>query len=82
MARSIVDLRVFLATVVKASKEGHNQSWVAKEIGCTPAAVSLRLKGLREKGVKVPVLASSRSSNTAEDAAAILDQLMADDAGE
>jgi hypothetical protein len=40
-----------------------------------PAAVSLRLKSLRDKGVKVPELASTRSSNVAEDAMDILAEL-------
>lgn len=73
--KNAVSLRDFLTAVVKASNEGHNQSWVAEQIGCTPAAVSLRLKSLREKGVKVPELVSNRSSNVAEDAATILSDL-------
>lgn len=76
MARSSIDLRVFLATIVKAAKDGHNQSWVARELGVTPAAVSLRIKGLKDKGVKVPVLASNRSNTTAEDANNILNDLL------
>ena len=73
--KSAVSLRDFLTAVVTAAREGHNQSWVAEQIGCTPAAVSLRLKSLREKGVAVPTLASNRSTNVAEDAADILADL-------
>ena len=73
--KASVDLRTFLTVVVKASKSGQNQTWVAGELGCTPAAVSLRLKSLREKGVPVPELASTRSNNVAEDAMDILAEL-------
>jgi len=73
--KAAVSLKDFLTKVVEASKNGHNQSWVATELDCTPAAVSLRLKSLREKGVKVPELASTRSTNVAEDAADILADL-------
>lgn len=73
--KNAVSLRDFLVKVVEASTNGHNQSWVATELGCTPAAVSLRLKSLREKGVKVPELSSNRGGNVAEDAADILRDL-------
>ena len=75
MARITVSLRDFLQCVVKVHREGGNQSTVAKELGITAAAVSLRLKSLREKGVPVPVLAGTRSTNVAEDAADILAEL-------
>lgn len=74
--KSSVDLRTFLAAVVKASRNGQNQSDVARELGVSAAAVSLRLKGLRDRGVKVPVLVSTRGNNTVEDANNILDELM------
>lgn len=70
-----VSLRDFLTAVVEAAKDGHNQTWVANELGCSPAAVSLRIKSLRDKGVKVPELATTRSSNVAADAADILAEL-------
>jgi predicted transcriptional regulator len=70
-----VGLRDFLTAIVFAAKNGQNQSDVAETLGCSPAAVSLRLKSLREKGVKVPELASTRSSNVAADAADILSEL-------
>jgi len=73
--KASVSLRDFLTAVVEAAKDGHNQTWVANELGCSPAAVSLRIKSLREKGVKVPELASTRSSNVAADAADILAEL-------
>jgi predicted transcriptional regulator len=73
--KNAVSLRDFLTCVVKAAAEGRNQSSVADELGVSPAAVSLRLKSLRDKGVKVPTLASSRSGNVADDAADILRDL-------
>jgi predicted transcriptional regulator len=75
MSRITVSLRDFLSCVVKTAAAGGNQSMVASELGITAAAVSLRLKSLREKGVKVPQLASTRSTNVAEDAADILAEL-------
>jgi predicted transcriptional regulator len=76
--KASVSLRDFLTVVVKAAAEGHNQTWVANELGCSPAAVSLRLKSLRDKGVKVPELATTRSSNVAGDAMDILAELGVD----
>ena len=73
--KASVSLREFLTAVVKAAANGQNQTAVAEALGCSPAAVSLRLKSLREKGVKVPELASTRSSNVAADAADILSEL-------
>ena len=73
--KASVSLRDFLTAIVFAAKQGHNQSDVAASLGCSPAAVSLRIKSLREKGVKVPQLASTRSSNVAADAADILAEL-------
>ena len=75
MARITVSLRDFLSCVVRVASEGGNQSTVATELGITPAAVSLRLKSLRDKGVKIPELAGKRSANVAEDAADILAEL-------
>ena len=75
MGRITVSLRDFLACVVKVAGEGGNQSDVASSLGVTPAAVSLRLKSLREAGVKLPELAGKRSNNIAQDAADILDEL-------
>jgi len=73
--KSSVSLRDFLVAVVNAARNGQNQTAVAEALGCSPAAVSLRLKSLREKGVKVPSLASTRSSNVAADAVDILSEL-------
>lgn len=75
MARITVSLRDFLQCVVKTASEGGNQSDVASALGVTPAAVSLRLKSLRDKGVKVPELAGKRSTNVVEDANDILAEL-------
>jgi predicted transcriptional regulator len=69
-------MQTFLGKVVEAYRNHHNQSWIARELGITPAAVSLRLSGLRKKGVKVPELVSGRGgSNTVEDANNILADL-------
>jgi len=73
--KASVSLRDFLTVVVRAAAAGQNQTWVANELGCSPAAVSLRLKSLRDKGVRVPELASTRSSNVAGDAMDILAEL-------
>ena len=70
-----VSLRDFLTAVVDAAKNGQNQTHVANELGCSAAAVSLRMKSLREKGVNLPELASTRSSNVAGDAMDILAEL-------
>jgi predicted transcriptional regulator len=72
--KSAVDLRTFLSKIVEAHRNGNNQSWVAAELGVTPAAVSLRIKALRQKGIKVPELTSGRT-NSAENAADILADL-------
>lgn len=73
--KAAVSLRDFLSKIVEASKNGMNQSWVADELGVSPAAVSLRIKSLRDKGVKIPELSSTRGGNVAEDAADILRDL-------
>jgi predicted transcriptional regulator len=73
--KNAIDVRTFLSKIVEAHRTGNNQSWVAKELGVTPAAVSLRLKGLKEKGVKLPELVSGRGSNSGEDATDILAEL-------
>jgi predicted transcriptional regulator len=73
--KSAVSLRDFLGKVVEAANGGMNQSWVADELGVSAAAVSLRLKSLRDKGVKIPTLASTRSGNVADDANDILRDL-------
>ena len=74
--KNAVSMRDFLGKVVEAHRKGHNQSWIAEQLGVSPAAVSLRIKALREKGVKVPELVSGRGSvNTVEDANNILADL-------
>lgn len=77
--KNAVSLRDFLVAVVKAANEGRGQSSVAAELGVSPAAVSLRLKSLREKGVKVPTLASARGGNIADEATDILRDLGMDE---
>ena len=74
--KDAIVMRTFLGKVMEAYKNNHNQSWIAKELGVSPAAVSLRLKALKDKGVKVPELVSGRGgSNSAADAANILAEL-------
>jgi|688.fasta_scaffold16738_21 predicted transcriptional regulator len=52
VGKKSVDVETFLRKVVEASKKKLSQTWVARELGITPAAVSLRIKYLREQGVK------------------------------
>jgi DNA-binding MarR family transcriptional regulator len=74
--KDAISMRTFLSKLMEAYKNNHNQSWIAKELGVTPAAVSLRISKLREKGVKIPELVSGRGgSNTVEDANDILAEL-------
>lgn len=47
-----VTVETLVNTVVKHHRKGGSQSSVARELGITPAAVCLRLKYLREAGVK------------------------------
>lgn len=54
MKRTRISLSDFMACVMRAAVEGWNQQDIADELGVSGAAVSLRLKALREKGVKVP----------------------------
>lgn len=74
--RTAVPLKDFLTVVVKTVKDGGTVKMAADELNLTPAAVSARLKYLREKGVKVPEFSASRSANTVDQANAILDELM------
>lgn len=52
VGKKSVDVDTFVRKVVEASKKGLSQTWVARELGITPAAVSLRCKYLRDNGVK------------------------------
>jgi DNA-binding transcriptional LysR family regulator len=70
-----VNLRDFLTTLVEVHGEGGSLTMVAEQLGITPAAVSSRVKSLREKGVKLPEFERSRSSNLVEDARNILAEL-------
>jgi len=57
--RKTVNLVKFMMTIVKAAANGHHQSDVARSLGVSPAAVTLRLQALRKKGVKVPNINSN-----------------------
>jgi DNA-binding transcriptional LysR family regulator len=74
--QTAVPLKEFLTAVVSTIKAGGTVSDAAAELNLTPAAVSARIKSLRERGVKVPQFASSRSVNVADEAQSILDELM------
>jgi Mn-dependent DtxR family transcriptional regulator len=73
--KKVVSLRDFLTCLVEVSNEGGTISAVAKRLEITPAAVSSRIKSLREKGVTLPEFASSRGGNLVEDAKNILESL-------
>jgi len=73
--KDAISMRTFLSKLMEAYKNNHNQSWIAKELGVSPAAVSLRISKLREKGVKIPELVSGRGGSTVEDANDILADL-------
>jgi hypothetical protein len=70
-----VSLRDFLVALVEVHNEGGTLTMVAEQLGVTPAAVSSRVKSLRDKGVKLPEFERSRSSNILEDARNILSEL-------
>jgi DNA-binding transcriptional LysR family regulator len=70
-----VGLRDFLVTLVEVHNEGGTLTAVAEQLGVTPAAVSSRVKSLRDKGVKLPEFERSRSSNIVADARDILSEL-------
>ena len=74
--QTAVPLKEFLTVVVRTVKAGGTVKMAADELNLTPAAVSARLKSLREKGVKVPEFAASRSVNMVEQANAIFEDLM------
>jgi predicted transcriptional regulator len=76
--KGAVDIRTFLSKIVEAHRNGQNQSWVAEELGVSPAAVSLRMKALRERGVNLPTLVSTRGNSSVEDANDILREIMGD----
>jgi DNA-binding transcriptional LysR family regulator len=74
--KAVVSLKDFLTALVEVSKEGGTISAVAKRLNITPAAVSSRIKSLREKGVTLPEFtASSRGESLVEDAKNILEGL-------
>lgn len=47
-----VTVETLINTVVKHHRKGGTMTSVAKELGITPAAVSLRMKYLRDQGIK------------------------------
>lgn len=51
-----VNPETFVNTWMQAHRQGHNQSWVAEQLGIGRTAVSMRANTLRERGVKLPVL--------------------------
>ena len=74
--QAAVPLKKFLTVCVNMIRSGGTVSAAAAELNLTPTAVSARIKSLRDKGVKVPSFANGRSVNIADEATAILDELM------
>jgi DNA-binding transcriptional LysR family regulator len=71
-----VDLRKFLTTLVEVHQEGGTLKMVADQLGVTPAAVSSRIKTLRDKGVSnLPEFERARGVNIASEATDILSEL-------
>lgn len=70
-----VDLRKFLTTLIEVYNEGGTLKMVADTLGISSAAVSSRVKALKDKGVKLPKFQRGRSANIADEAAGILDEL-------
>jgi biotin operon repressor len=52
--RKTVNLVKFMQTVINAAANGHNQADVARSLGVSGAAVTLRIQSLRKRGIKVP----------------------------
>lgn len=74
-----VDLRRFLTTLVEVYNEGGTLKMVADQLGVTPAAVSSRIKSLRDKGVNnIPEFERARGVNIASEATDILNELGCD----
>jgi len=71
-----VPLKTFLTVCVNTIRAGGTVSAAAAELNLTPTAVSARIKSLREKGVNFPSFPNGRSVNIADEATAILDELM------
>jgi len=70
-----VVLRKFLTTLIEVHNEGGTLKMVADTLGISSAAVSSRVKALKDKGVKLPKFQRGRSANIADEAAGILDEL-------
>jgi hypothetical protein len=60
-----VDVETFIKTLVNVHRKGGTQTMVAETLGITPAAVSLRIKYLRDAGVKGLPEFDNRGGNTA-----------------
>ena len=50
----MISVEKFMATIIKAAAKGHNQTMVARKLRISQPAVSLRIKNLRKRGIKVP----------------------------
>lgn len=69
-----VGIDMFVRKVVEAHKKGLSQTWVAQELDITPAAVSLRIKYLRDQGVKnLPEFPRGNAGGTRLDVEALND---------
>ena len=64
VGQASVNVETFIKTLIKVHRKGGTQTMVAETLGITPAAVSLRIKYLRQKGVKGLPEFDKRGGNT------------------
>lgn len=65
VGQKAVDVETFIKTLVNIHRKGGTMTMVAEELGITPAAVSLRVKYLRDQGVKGLPVFDKRGGNAA-----------------
>lgn len=68
-AGSGIDMENFITIWIDAYKTGKNQSDVARQLGVTPAAVSVKAKKFRGMGIELPDLSKSSTSGASVGAA-------------
>jgi predicted transcriptional regulator len=69
VAGSGIDMENFIAVWIDAYKTGKNQSDIARQLGVTPAAVSIKAKKFRGMGIDLPDLSRNSSSGMSVNAA-------------
>jgi predicted transcriptional regulator len=62
VAGSGIDMENFITIWIDAYKTGKNQSDIARQLGVTPAAVSVKAKKFRNMGIDLPDLSKNSSS--------------------